>query len=121
MSLLEIQEKVDLSGELEDLSEEQKEALLRELNGRRELKQTGARASNISAAQDLGQTMERTATEVSISFLSGRESRLVTFDSCNTCPVALAVSALLPSIYSGNLSSGAHDPGNNKFIKLRIF
>lgn len=95
MSLLEIQEKVDLVGEPEDLSEEQEEELPRELNGHRELKQTGACASNISAAQDLRQTMERTATEVSIFFLSDRESRLVTFDSCNTCPVASAVSALL--------------------------
>ena len=97
MSLLEIQEKVDLVGEPEDLSEEQEEELPRELNGHRELKQTGARASNISAAQDLRQTMERTATEVSIFFLSDRESRLVTFDSCNTCPVASAVFTLLSS------------------------
>ncbi|KIL55666.1 hypothetical protein M378DRAFT_90577 [Amanita muscaria Koide BX008] len=64
LSLVEIQETSNIGEELKDLSEERKEELLNELKDHRELKQTGARASNASAAQDLRQTMDRMATEL---------------------------------------------------------
>jgi hypothetical protein len=66
LSLLEIQKTIDIGEEVNNLSEERRQELIRELEEHRELKQTGARASNKSAAQDMRQTLNRVTDEVSL-------------------------------------------------------
>ena len=51
---------------MNDLSEEQRQLLIKELEEHHAVKQTGACASNASAAQDMRQTMERVTNEVNI-------------------------------------------------------
>ncbi len=67
MSLPDVQKMIDVRTEVSNLSEEQREALLRGLEEHRELKQIGARASKASAAQDIKQTLNRITDEVSMS------------------------------------------------------
>jgi hypothetical protein len=55
-----------MKAELNDLSEEQWQLLIKELEEHCEVKQTGARASNASATQDMRQTMEHITNEVNI-------------------------------------------------------
>lgn len=50
-----------------DITEDQKEALVEELRNHRELKQKGLRASNLAAAQDSRQTFIRLSNEVQVS------------------------------------------------------
>ncbi|KAF8331782.1 hypothetical protein F5887DRAFT_894829 [Amanita rubescens] len=65
LSLLEIQKMVDDDKDIENISEEQKNELIKDLKAYRELKQTGSRASSLSVAQDVRQTMQRITIEVS--------------------------------------------------------
>ena len=66
LSLIDVQKTIDIGAEVFNLSEEQREALVKDLEEHRELKQTGARASNASAAQDMRQTLNRVSNEVCI-------------------------------------------------------
>ncbi|KAF8346292.1 hypothetical protein F5887DRAFT_1182188, partial [Amanita rubescens] len=65
LSLLEIQKLVDDDKDIENISEEQKNELIEDLKAYRELKQMGSRASSLSVAQDVRQTMQRITIEVS--------------------------------------------------------
>lgn len=53
--------------DIENISEEQKNELIEDLKAYRELKQTGSRASSLSVAQDVRQTMQRITIEVGVS------------------------------------------------------
>jgi hypothetical protein len=68
LSLVEVQKTIKIDTEVKNLSEEQRQTLIRNLEEHRELKQTGARASNASAAQDMRETLVRVASEVSLCF-----------------------------------------------------
>ena len=50
---------------MQDLTEEEKTDLIQQLEDHRELKHKGARATSISAAQDMRCTMQRLTQEVS--------------------------------------------------------
>jgi hypothetical protein len=67
---------VDNDKDIENISEEQKNKLLEDLKAYRELKQTGSRASSLSVAQDVRQTMQRITIEVSV--LRRREDQFLT-------------------------------------------
>jgi len=63
--LREIQQLVSNDPELENLTPEQEEELLKELDEYRALKKTGARASNLAAAQDVHHVVTHVHTAVS--------------------------------------------------------
>ncbi|KAM6488896.1 hypothetical protein JOM56_001311 [Amanita muscaria] len=69
LSLVQIQKLIDKEHCLDDISEEQKHELINELQVYRELKQTGSRATSLSAAQDVRQTMQRLSVELQHLFL----------------------------------------------------
>jgi hypothetical protein len=63
--LLEVQKMINVEEIMQDLTEEEKTDLIQQLEDHRELKHKGARATSISAAQDMRCTMQRLTQEVS--------------------------------------------------------
>ena len=58
---------VDNDRDIENISKEQKDELIKDLEAHHELKQTGSHASSFSVAQDVRQTMQRITVEVRVS------------------------------------------------------
>ncbi|KAF8328053.1 hypothetical protein F5887DRAFT_898053 [Amanita rubescens] len=63
LSLLEVQKMINVEEIMRELTEEEKTDILQQLEDHRELKHKGARATSISAAQDMRCTMQRLTQE----------------------------------------------------------
>ena len=65
LSMIEVQNKINIEEIMQEITEEEKTNLIQQLEDHRELKQKGARATSISAAQDMRCTMQCLTQEVS--------------------------------------------------------
>jgi hypothetical protein len=99
-SLREIQELVRDDPELQNLTLDQEKELLKDLEDHRALKKTGARASNLAAAQDVYNTVTHIHSEV--SEFPGRAMFFLTFVQ------QLASLAQRTGIYSFTFVSQSH-------------
>ncbi|KAF8344810.1 hypothetical protein F5887DRAFT_858589, partial [Amanita rubescens] len=63
LKLVEVQKMIDIEKITQEMTEQDKNDLLQELEDHRELKHKGARASNLSTAQDMRFTMQRLSQE----------------------------------------------------------
>ena len=74
LKLLEVQNMINLEEIMQELTADEKSELLQELEDHRELKKKGARASSISAAQDMRFTIQRLSQEVSLRLSAYRSN-----------------------------------------------
>ncbi|KAF8347109.1 hypothetical protein F5887DRAFT_882138, partial [Amanita rubescens] len=63
LSMIEVQNMVNIEEIMQEITEEEKTELIQQLEDHRELKHKGARATSISAAQDMRCTMQRLTQE----------------------------------------------------------